>query len=90
MPGVSVSSIAGSNTGRGLIVVEVVRESVPDYPVVTDTVLTAETREDAASELREWIVHYDIHTLNVAGPRESEAPGMYQDVRASFEDALRR
>ena len=34
------------NTGRGLIVVKVVRESVPDYPVVADTVLTAETRED--------------------------------------------
>lgn len=34
------------NTARGLIVVKVVRESVPDYPVVDDTLLTAETRED--------------------------------------------
>ena len=34
------------NTGRGLIVVKVVRESVPDYPVVADTVLTVENRED--------------------------------------------
>ncbi|GAA5034696.1 Ig-like domain-containing protein [Microbacterium fluvii] len=34
------------NTGRGLIVVKAVRESVPDYPVVSDTVLTAETRDD--------------------------------------------
>jgi hypothetical protein len=40
-----VESSSG-NTGRGLIVVKVVRESVPDYPVVTDTVLTAETRGD--------------------------------------------
>ncbi|GAA1982277.1 Ig-like domain-containing protein [Microbacterium pumilum] len=40
-----VESSSG-NTGRGLIVVKVVRESVPDYPVVDDTVLTAETRED--------------------------------------------
>lgn len=32
------------NTARGLIVVKVVRESVPDYPVVADTLLTAETR----------------------------------------------
>ena len=39
-----VESSSG-NTGRGLIVVKVVRESVPDYPVVADTVLTAETRE---------------------------------------------
>lgn len=36
---------ASGNTGRGLIVVKVVRESVPDYPVVADTVLTAETRD---------------------------------------------
>ncbi|MGZ0711784.1 Ig-like domain-containing protein (plasmid) [Coraliomargarita sp. W4R53] len=34
------------NTARGLIVVRVVRESVPDYPVVQDTVLTVETRDD--------------------------------------------
>ncbi|MEV8267995.1 Ig-like domain-containing protein [Microbacterium sp. NPDC076911] len=37
------------NTARGLIVVRVVRESVPDFPVVDDTVLTVETREDFES-----------------------------------------
>ena len=37
---------SSGNTGRGLIVVKVVRESVPDYPVVADTMLTAETREE--------------------------------------------
>jgi len=37
---------SSGNTGRGLIVVKVVRESVPDYPVVADTILTAESRED--------------------------------------------
>ncbi|MET0297584.1 MAG: Ig-like domain-containing protein, partial [Microbacterium sp.] len=37
---------SSGNTARGLIVVKVVRESVPDYPIVDDTVLTAETRED--------------------------------------------
>ncbi|MFS0734058.1 Ig-like domain-containing protein [Microbacterium sp. 1P10UB] len=36
---------ASGNTGRGLIVVRVVRESVPDYPVVADTVLTVEDRD---------------------------------------------
>ena len=40
-----VASSSG-NTGRGLIVVRVVRESVPDYPVVADTALTVESRED--------------------------------------------
>ena len=37
---------SSGNTGRGLIVVDVVRENVPDYPVVADTALSAETRED--------------------------------------------
>ncbi|KQP69636.1 hypothetical protein ASF40_17425 [Microbacterium sp. Leaf288] len=40
-----VESSSG-NTGRGLIVVRVVRENVPDFPVVADTNLTVETRED--------------------------------------------
>ena len=42
-----VASDSG-NTGRGLIVVKVVRESVPDYPIVADTVLTAENRDEFA------------------------------------------
>jgi hypothetical protein len=37
------------NTGRGLVVVKVVRESVPDYPVVSDTVLTVEDRDQFVS-----------------------------------------
>ncbi|MDN3496140.1 Ig-like domain-containing protein [Planococcus sp. APC 4015] len=37
---------SSGNTARGLIVVKVVRESVPDYPVVDDTILTSESRED--------------------------------------------
>jgi len=43
-----VASDSG-NTGRGLIVVKVVRESVSDYPVVADTVLTLENRDDFTS-----------------------------------------
>ena len=37
------------NTARGLIVVKVVREAVPDYPVVRDTVLTTQTLESFRS-----------------------------------------
>jgi hypothetical protein len=29
---------------------------------------------------RRWLQVYDIRTLNVAGPRESEAPGIYADA----------
>lgn len=37
---------SSKNTARGLIVVDVVSDSVPDYPIVEDTVLTGEDRED--------------------------------------------
>lgn len=40
-----VTSSSG-NTARGLIVVRVVSERVPDYPVVADTVLTVEDRDE--------------------------------------------
>ncbi len=31
--------------------------------------------------IENWIASYAIHTLNVAGPRESKAPGIYQAAR---------
>lgn len=37
------------NTARGLIVVKAVRESVPDYPIVADTILVAEDRDEFVS-----------------------------------------
>jgi hypothetical protein len=40
-----VESTSGS-TARGLLVVKVVSQRVPDYPVVSDTVLTAADRDD--------------------------------------------
>ncbi|MGB4777014.1 Ig-like domain-containing protein, partial [Microbacterium sp.] len=43
-----VESSSG-NTARGLVVVKVVAQRVPDYPVVADTVLTLENREDLAA-----------------------------------------
>jgi hypothetical protein len=34
--------------------------------------------ERSVAEIVAWIIENDIHTLNVAGPRESTAPGIYQ------------
>lgn len=33
----------------------------------------------------DWITRHDIRTLNVAGPRESEAPGVYDRARRFLE-----
>lgn len=37
---------------------------------------------DRAAGILDWLGAHDIATLNVAGPRESGAPGIYDDARA--------
>ena len=37
---------------------------------------------DAARAIADWMRKYNIRTLNVAGPRESEVPGAYQRTQA--------
>ena len=37
-------------------------------------------RDHAVQAIETWLARYDIETLNVAGPRESGAPGIYQAV----------
>ncbi len=35
-----------------------------------------------------WLEAYSIQVLNVAGPRESEAPGIYEAARAFLDDVF--
>jgi hypothetical protein len=45
--------------------------------------------QPAVERIRTWLAeHPDIHALNIAGPRESEAPGIYDDVRGRLEELL--
>ena len=46
------------------------------------------TAEEAAARVREWLRTARPAVLNVAGPRESGAPGMYAYVRAVLEAVL--
>ncbi len=43
---------------------------------------------DALSAAREWVSRIAPATLNVAGPRESEAPGVYRAARRFLETLL--
>jgi len=38
--------------------------------------------------IRAWVTEYDIETLNVAGPRASEEPGIYDDAYAIVRSLL--
>ncbi len=42
----------------------------------------------AISDIRAWLKLYDIRTLNVAGPRESESPGIYDRAFRCFRKLL--
>jgi hypothetical protein len=44
--------------------------------------VVAPTEPGAEERIREWIRLNGIRTLNVAGPRESEEPGIYADALA--------
>ena len=37
---------------------------------------------EAPGDVLTWVRAHDVEVLNVAGPRESEAPGIYADARA--------
>lgn len=42
----------------------------------------------ASSRIVTWIVQFDVSVLNVAGPRESNAPGIYEKACALLRMAL--
>lgn len=39
------------------------------------------TSRPQVAPLRAWLASHDVHVLNVAGPRESKAPGIYQQAK---------
>jgi hypothetical protein len=45
-------------------------------------------RDNAASIARDWLERENIGVLNVAGPRESEWPGIYRHARRFLEQLL--
>jgi len=45
--------------------------------------------DERIAEVREWLGRYQVHTLNVAGDRESQSPGIQAFTRAFLVGALR-
>ena len=56
-------------------------------------VLVLDTRSAEASAIRNWIDAHAVARLNVAGPRESRSPGIYETacrlLRAAWSDDYR-
>ena len=45
-------------------------------------------RAACADELLDWLRSYRVEILNVAGPRESEVPGIYEETRTFLRRAF--
>ncbi|HNV20653.1 MAG: molybdenum cofactor carrier [Candidatus Hydrogenedentes bacterium] len=53
-------------------------------------VIDLEAREARFEQVHTWLLENGIRTLNVAGPRESKCPGIYEDASAFLEALLSR
>ena len=76
--------------GTRLAIVDAEQQRKP-YLIISLT-----ERDSAVSTIHEWISRENIHILNIAGPRESNSPGihlaacdLFRDVFADFKPALR-
>lgn len=53
-------------------------------------VIDLDRRAANLDEVHTWLLENGIRTLNVAGPRESKCPGIYEDASAFLEALLSR
>ncbi len=73
----------GEPSGGTALTVEITRK-------LARPCLVLDLREQlGVKPVREWLREHRIHVLNVAGPRESQPPGIYQDARWLMELVLR-
>ena len=47
-------------------------------------------RSDVVESIRFWISQNRIEVLNIAGPRASKEPGIYEEISAVLNDVLKR
>ena len=57
-------------------------------PVLSVSV-TGMSVEEALDRLVDFVESFGLHTINIAGPRESEAPGAYAVARQLMEKFIR-
>lgn len=81
--GTAVFSIRRELRGGSLLTVEIAERY--NKPVIH---LRQDEQTNHAQELRSFIDEFDISVLNVAGPRASEEPGVYQFVARVLDQAF--
>ena len=81
--GTAVFSIRKELQGGSLLTVELAGQY--DRPMIH---LRQDERTNHAQELRSFIDEFEISVLNVAGPRESDEPGVYRFVASVLDQAF--
>lgn len=82
-PGTRLTRRACREAGRPAIEVHLLRDPVDGRPALHDP-------DQGARWVAEWIVGEGVRVLNVAGPRESEFPGIGEWVEAFLLDVFGR
>jgi hypothetical protein len=81
--GTAVFSIGRKLRGGSLLTVKLAEQY--NKPVIH--LRQQDDQADHAQELRSFIAKFGISVLNIAGPRASEEPGVYQFVLSVLDDA---
>jgi hypothetical protein len=82
--GTAVFSVGRELRGGSLLTVEIARQY--NKPVIH--LCAQDERTNHAQELRSFIEEFGVSVLNVAGPRESDEPGVYLFVARVLDQAL--
>jgi len=82
--GTAVFSVRRELRGGSLLTVEIARQR--NKPVIH--LCAQDERTNHAQELRSFIEKFGISVLNVAGPRESDEPGVYRFVSRVLDQAF--
>ncbi len=79
----------GAPTGGSQLTAKVARELCKPF-LYLDVAFILDHSAAARRKLNDWIEEYDIRTLNVAGSRESECPGIHAAVFDFLTRAFKR
>jgi hypothetical protein len=78
----------GHPTGTGSLLTKQTCVALGKLHLVADPFDGCEPLDAAAEGIRQWLTRYQVRTLNVAGSRESKAPGIGARVEAILREVL--
>ena len=77
----------GKPTGGTAYTIEVAQEKEKPYLIID---LEEDTEDEAVKMILSWVKREDIQIMNVAGPRASKVPGIYECAKSIIAEVIKR